>query len=114
MPKSATTRVARVEQDVGRLDVPVDHAGAVGVAQGVGHLARDLERVVDRELALVVEPLAEGLALDVGHDVEDQAVDLVGVVQRQDVGVVQPGGDLDLAEEPGRPDLGGQLGAQAP
>ena len=52
MPKSATTRVAGVEQDVGRLDVPVDHVGAVRVAQRVRHLARDLERVADRELAL--------------------------------------------------------------
>ena len=82
------------------------------VAQRVGDLARDLERVVDRELALAVEALAEGLALDVGHDVVDQAIGLVGVVERQDVGVVQPGGDLDLAQEPGGAHLRGQVGAE--
>ena len=52
-------RVPRVEQDVGRLDVPVDHAGPVRVAQRIGHLAGDLERVADRELALPDEPLAQ-------------------------------------------------------
>ena len=90
----------------------MDDAGAVRVAQRVGHLARDLERVADRELPLPREPLPQRLALDVGHDVEDQAIHLVGVVQRQDVRVMQPGRDLDLAQEPGGADFGGQLGAK--
>ena len=59
-----------------------------------------------------VEPLAQGLALDVGHDVVHQAVHLVGVVQRKDVRVVQPGGDLDLVQETAGADLLGQVGTQ--
>ena len=62
--------VAALEQDVLRLDVAVDDAVGVGVAQRVGDLAGDLERVVDGELLFAVEPVAEGLALDEGHDVE--------------------------------------------
>ena len=104
--------VARIEQDVRGLDVAVDDIAAVGVAQGVGDLARDLERVADRELAFTVEALAQGLALDVGHDVIDQAVDLVGIVQRQDVGMVQAGGDLDLTQKPGGADLCGKVGPE--
>ena len=94
-------RVARVQQDVRGLDVPVHHLGAVRVAQRVGDLARDLERVVDRQLALPGQALAQRLALDVGHDVVHQAVGLVRVVERKDVGMVEPGRDLNLAQEPG-------------
>ena len=59
----------------------------------------DGERLVDRELPLAVEPLAQRLAPDVGHDIEEEPVGLAGVVQRQDVGVVERGGDPDLAGE---------------
>ena len=41
MPKSATSGVAALEQDVLGLDVAVDHPVPVGVAQRVRHLARD-------------------------------------------------------------------------
>ncbi len=43
-------RVPRIQQDVGRLDVAVDHVAAVRVAQRVRHLASDLERLGHREL----------------------------------------------------------------
>jgi hypothetical protein len=45
-----------------------------------------------------------------GHDVVEPAVDVARVVQRKDVRMLQPGGDVDLAEKPfatdRRPDLG--------
>ncbi len=34
-----------------------------------------------------------------GHDVVEEAVGLTGFEQRQDMGVIEPGGDLDLAQE---------------
>ena len=52
-------RVALGEQDVLRLDVAVHDAVAVRVVERVGHLARDAERLVDRQLPLAVEPVAE-------------------------------------------------------
>ena len=85
---------------------------AVGVAQRVGDLARDLERGVQRELLLAREPAPQRLPLHVGHDVVEEAPRVTGVVERQDVGVVEPGGGLDLAQEPVRAHLGGQLRAQ--
>ena len=57
-------RVTRLEEDVLGLDVAMHHALAVGVGQGVGHLARDADGVVDGELLLALEPGAEGFALD--------------------------------------------------
>ena len=56
--------VAALQQDVLRLDVPVDHPPAVSVAQGIGHFAGDAERVLDGQLLLPVQSVTERLALD--------------------------------------------------
>ena len=52
------------------------------------------------------------LALDEGHDVEQEAVGLARVEERQDVRVLEVGGELDLGQEPLGADHGGELGAQ--
>ncbi len=57
--------VAALQQDVLRLDVAVNDAVAVGVAQRVGYLTGDLQRVVDGELFLAVQPIAQRFAFDV-------------------------------------------------
>ena len=105
-------RLAVVQQDVLGLDVAVDHAVAVGVVERRGHFGRDPDRVGDRELLLAGEPVAQGLALDVGHDVEEVAVGLARVEQGQDVGVLEVGRQLDLGQEPLGADHGRQLGAE--
>ena len=51
-PKSVTSAWRPGEQHVVGLDVAVHHAPGVGVRQGVGHLDQDLDRLVDRQLAL--------------------------------------------------------------
>src|SRR2546430_9001436 len=56
--------------------------------------------------------LAQRFSFDVRHDVIQQVAGCAGVVQRQDVGVVEPGGDLDLAQEPFRAESGGYLVAE--
>ena len=66
----------------------------------------------DRELLLAVEPVAQRLALDEGHDVEEVAVGLARVEQRQDVRVLEVGRELDLGQEALGADHGGELGAQ--
>ena len=52
------------------------------------------------------------LALDERHDVEEAAVRLARVEQREDVRVLEVGGELDLGEEPLGADHGGELGPQ--
>jgi hypothetical protein len=42
----------------------------VSVAQRIGDLAGDLKCIVDGKLLLAVEPGAQGLAVDQGHDVK--------------------------------------------
>ena len=56
-------RLARLEQDVLRLEVPVDHALGVGVGQGIGEQGDETHRLVHRQLALALQPRAQGLAL---------------------------------------------------
>ena len=62
IPKSATTACPTLEQDVLGLDVAVDDTVRVRVAQRVGHLAADLERVVHGQLLLAGQPIAQRLS----------------------------------------------------
>ncbi len=90
----------------------MDDVVPVRVRQRVRDLARDLQRVVQRELLLAVEPVAQRALVHVRHDVEEQAVRLTGVVQREDVRMIEAGGDLDLPEEALRAERGGELGRE--
>ncbi len=68
--------------------------------------------VGDGELLLAVQPVAQRLALDEGHDVEQVAVGLARVEERQDVRVLEIGGELDLGQEALGADHGGELGPE--
>lgn len=52
-----------------------------------------------RQLALPVEPGAETLALHIEHREPDLAGRFAGVVDREDVGVLEPSGEVGLAPE---------------
>src|SRR2546427_659760 len=104
--------MAGFEEDVLRLDVAMHDIMAVGVAQGVRHLPGDLQGVPKRQLFLMREPVSQRFALDVGHDVEEESLRLPGVVERQDVGMVEPSRGVYLAEKPLRAERCGQLGLQ--
>jgi hypothetical protein len=99
-------RLALLEQDVLRLDVAVDDAETVGVAEGGRHRAGDAEGNVHRQRPLAAEAVAQALASRVGHDEVQQprvagpgGLDLAGIVQRENLRVGEPGGDPDLAEK---------------
>ena len=101
-----------MEEDVFRLDVAVDDAVAVRVVERVGDLGGDPQRVLDRELLLAIQPVAQRLAVDERHDVEHRAVHLSRVVQGEDVRMLQVGGGADLGEEPRAADDRGELGLE--
>ncbi len=104
--------LAAREQDVLGLDVAVDHPVPMGVVEGRRHLAGDLHGVLDGQLLFAFQPLAQRLALDVGHHVVEQLTGSVRIMERQDVGVLKLGGHLDLPQEALRTQRGGQLGMQ--
>jgi len=82
------------------------------VSQRRRNLAHDLCGLVETQVPLALEPLAQAFALDVRHDVVQQAAGFAGVVQRQDVGVRKARGDLDFLQEALGPDGAGQLGIE--
>ena len=106
-------RVPALEQDVLGLDVAMDHAGGVRVAERVGDFARDPHGFVDRQLLLARQPVAQGLALArTASRRKRVAVHAPRIEERQDVRMLQIRGGLDLGEEPLGADHGGELGPQ--
>ena len=101
------------DDDVARLDVPVQDAAAVGVVDGVADVGEPPQELaqLQRPLARVglqsrvaVEPLdrlLEAVALDEPHRVVRAAVAVrAQPVDRHDPGVFEPAGDLGLDQEP--------------
>ena len=111
-PEVGDNRISIDQQDVGRLDVPVDNALAVGVVEGFRDVDSDPDRLFDRKLAFPVQATPEALALHVRHGVEEKAVHLSGFEEREDVGVLQVCGRPDLGEEAVCSDDRGQLGLE--
>ena len=90
---------AALDQDVGGLDVAVDEPHAVRGVERRGDLAADVDRPVRAQAALAAQHGGEVGALDVLHREVEQPVLLAGVVDRDDVRVLQRGGDPRLAVE---------------
>ncbi len=101
-----------MQQDVLGLDVTVHDSVAVRVLERVGHFPRDPHRVVHGQLLFAYQPVAQRFALDVRHHVEDEAVGLARIEQRQDVRMLQIGRRLDLGEEPLAAEHGRELRPQ--
>src|SRR5262249_33939568 len=87
-----------VQQDVLRLDVPVDHAFLVGVLEGVTYLDRQPQYFVCPEPA-GVNGLAQAVASDELHEEVVEAVALAEVIDGDNVGVAEPGEGAGLAGE---------------
>jgi hypothetical protein len=104
--------VSVLEKDVLRLDVAVDHACAVRAREGIGCLGEDPDCGPDGECWLALESLAERFTFDVGRDVVKDALPRAGGEDREDVRVLEMGGERNLALEPGRAHLARQLRRQ--
>ena len=105
-------RGAIVQQDVLRLDVAVDHAVAMRVVERGADLLGEAHGIVDGQLVLAIQAIAQRLALDERHHVEEVAVRLPRVEQREDVRMLQRRRRLDLGQEAIGANDGGELWAQ--
>ena len=96
-------RLAELSNDhVRRLEITMDHAFAVRVADGVGdrdHMRQQRQPVAQR--AALGEQLLERAALDELHHVVRIAIrPAAGLVDGDDAGVLEPSRDQRLANEP--------------
>ena len=64
-----------------------------------GCFAGELEGVSSGKLFISVQPIPERLPVHKGQDVVEEAVGLTRFEEGQDMGVGEPGRDLDLAQE---------------
>ncbi len=99
------------EEDVARLHVAVDEPGPMGSVERSGDARPDVDRQLGAQPRLDVEDLAQTLAVDQLHHHRLASLVLEGVVDGDDVGVVEPGDGNRLATEPfGDDDVGGERG----
>ncbi len=84
---------AGVEEDVGGLEIAMEHAALMGVMDGAGERGQEHRRLARREGRLPVgQPLRQGGALHQLHRQEVPAVVLSDFVDGHDVGMVEAGG----------------------
>ena len=91
--------VTVLEEDVRGFDVAVNDLLPVGVVEGIGHFTCEPEGLRQREPLLAVEHGAQRAARHVGTDVIEEAVGLARIVERQQVGMLQPRRQPDLSQE---------------
>jgi hypothetical protein len=89
----------RRDEDVGRLDVAVHEAERVRGGEAGRDLGHDPHGVCGVERPVGADERAEVGALDEAHGQEERPFDLAGLVDRDDVRVVDRGRELRLALE---------------
>ena len=97
------------EENVLRLHVAVHETVAVRVVECGTNFLCDAQRVVDGQLLLAVQPVAQRSTRHERGDVIQGAARLARVYQRNDVRMRQPRGDADLAQEPLLADRGAEF-----
>lgn len=97
--------------DVGGLEVAVDDALLVRVAEGVGDLFRDVDDMLDgqRVLLVLLKELAQVVPVEQLHDEVEHALVLAEVVHDGDAPVLEGGGHPGLAPEAFAQDAGERL-----
>jgi hypothetical protein len=100
------------EKDILRIDVAVQHAVGMRVAECVREVPEDGDGICDGDGATGTESRAERIALDPRHHVVWPTLQVPGPDHGNDVGLLQPRCERDLAREPlrahGRGELGGK------
>src|SRR5256885_6738920 len=100
------------KQDVVRLDVSMCSALFVRGLQCVRDIAKDSDRVGDRQLAYAFQSGAKRLTFDAGHRVIEEVSLRARKEKRYDMRVLQSGRQLNLAAKALHVEAGAELGRQ--
>ncbi len=84
------------------------------IVERVGHFGRYPQGVVDRELLLAIQPVAQRLTSDERHHARHRAIALTRVGECEDVRVLEVGRRPDLRQEARPADHRGQLSSKDP
>jgi hypothetical protein len=93
-----------LQHDVVRLDIAVYDAIPMGVIERSRHFQRDYYGFVNGKHLLVIQSIAQRLPLDVRHDIVQGPGSLSGIEDWQDMWMRELRSELDLPDEPVRPD----------
>ena len=105
-------RVGARQQDVPGFDIPMHDTLSVGIGQAVGNLPCDSDRILEGQLPFPIQPVPERFAVHERHDVVEESVSLSRIVHRQDMGMSEASGYLNLPEEPLGTKGDGEFGVQ--
>ena len=72
---------------------------AVGMVECISHRRCNLHGLIHRESLLTVDPVAESFAFHVRHHIEQEAISLTGIEQRQHIRMLELRRRLDLGQE---------------
>ena len=100
------------EEQVLRLDVTVDDALVVRVIECPRGVARNSKSIVDCELPLSTEPVAQALTFNKRHRKPELSPGFTRVVHGKDVRMLEPGGNFDFLLEALGAERDGQLRMQ--
>ena len=105
-------RLPVLKKDVLGLEIAMNDAVLVCIVERSGDGDGDAHGVVHRQLTLTIEAMPQALALDEGHDIEEQPVRLATVEQRKQIRVLKIGGHANLGEKTLGAEYRSELGAQ--
>ncbi len=102
-PGDAEVRYERAavlgEEQILGLDVPVNHPVVVGILERPGGVGGNPKCILHRQLRLAPQAIAEALTFDEGHGEPELPGGFPGVVNREDMRVLQAGGEPDFTLE---------------
>ena len=100
------------EEQVLGLDVPVNHSVVVGILERPGGVGGNPKCILHRQLRLAPQAVAETLPFDEGHGEPELPGGFPGVMNSEDMGVLQAGGEPDFTLEAFGAERRRQLGVQ--
>jgi hypothetical protein len=111
-PKVSHQGVTLAHENILGLDVPMNDAVAMSVAQRISDFPGDLQSTLNKQLLLAIQPFAQRFSFHQGHRVPQLPCRFAGVVNGEDMGMLEPGSQPNLPLKSFGSERRSQLGMQ--